>query len=214
MIKKKSIYDEMEGNRLAIGGALANPEFIKVMSPLGYDRKEFNFGNSLLAKMVAQQEEREQEQNGQKASTQKLRNAYKEANAMYMIHLNFARMVVVPDSHAWNDMKLSGIRRKDMAGWLIQVKAFYKHAPTVAELLALRGISAEELAQTQAMIEAVADARIQQNQSRSRKQVAKERRDKERKEMQLWMSKFIKAARYAFDEDKQQLEALGIVVPS
>lgn len=211
---RKSIYDELESNRLALGGALANPEIIKVMSPLGFDRKEILTGNSLLAKMVAQQEEREEEENKQKASTQKLRDAYKEANALYMTHLKVARLAVVPNSHAWNDMKLSGSRSQDMSGWLIQVKAFYKHAATVAGLLAYRGITAEELAQAQAMIEAVADARIAQNKCRSNKQVAKVRRDQERKEMQKWMSKFIKAARFAFDEDKQQLEALGIVVPS
>jgi len=40
------------------------------------------------------------------------------------------------------------------------------------------------------------------------------KRDQEREALQQWMRKFIKAARYAFDEDKQQLEALGIVVPA
>jgi hypothetical protein len=214
MIKKKSIYDELESNRLAISGALANPAFIKVMSPLGFDRKEILSGNSRLQKMMNQQEERLHEENLQKASTDQLRKAYQEANALYMKHVKFARMAIPAQSQLWNDMKLSGIRRKDMAGWLAQVQSFYRYAGTASELLAQRGITADELAQAQAMIEAVADARVQQNRCKSNKQIAKERRDKERKEMQLWMGKFIKAARFAFDEDKQQLEALGIVIRS
>lgn len=211
---RKSIYNELESNRQVVAGALASPEIIRIMSPLGYDRKEINFGNSLLTKMANQQDEREHEENLQKISTQKLRGAYKEANTLYMGHLKFARLLFAPQSQGWNDMKLGGKRSQNMAGWLMQAKSFYKYAIPLADTFAQRGITAEELAQAQAMIEAVADARVQQNQSKSRKQIAKERRDQERKEMQRWMSKFIKAARYAFDEDKQQLEALGIVVPS
>ncbi|MEK6477659.1 hypothetical protein WJR50_08995 [Catalinimonas sp. 4WD22] len=211
---RKSIYDELESNRQIVAGALASPEIIRLLSPLGYDRKEINFGNGLLTKFANQQDEREHEENLQKESTQKLHEAYKAVNTRYMGHLKLARMLFTPQSQAWNDMKLGGKRSQNMTGWLVQVKAFYKYAIPLADTFAQRGITAEELAQTEAMIEAVAEARIQQNQSKSRKQVAKERRDRERKEMQQWMSKFIKAARYAFDEDKQQLEALGIVVPS
>ncbi|WPP51578.1 hypothetical protein [Catalinimonas niigatensis] len=214
MLKKKSIYDELENNRLAIGGALANPAIVKALSPLGFDRKEILSGKALLQKMMNQQEERLHEENLQKASTDQLRKAYQEANTLYMKHVKFARMVIPAQSQLWNDMKLSGIRRKDIAGWLGQVQSFYRYATTAAGLLAERGITADELAQAQAMIEAVADARVQQNSCKGNKQLARERRDKERKEMQLWMSKFIKAARFAFDENKQQLEALGILVRS
>lgn len=213
-MKKNGIYNELESNRLIISGALSSPQIIKALAPLGFDRKEIMNGNSLLARMSGQQEQREQEENLQKASTRKLRDAFKEANALYITHLKFARMTIPPNSQAWHDMKLEGKRRRDMAGWFMQVKAFYKYAGAVSEQLAQRGITAEELAQVQAMIEAVADARVEQNKYRSSKQVAKVRRDEERKALQLWMSKFIKAARFAFDEDKQQLEALGIVVPS
>ncbi len=55
---------------------------------------------------------------------------------------------------------------------------------------------------------------MEQNRHRGNKQVAKVRRDEERRAMQEWMAKFIRAARYAFQDDKQQLKLLGIVVPS
>ena len=210
----KSIYDELEYHRLIINGALANPDMLKKLATLGYDRKAIVKGQQMLTKMKNQQQERETGENSQKASTQQLRQAHRKADAQYVAHVKLARLIVPKDNQAWNDMKLSGRRRKDMAGWLVQTQAFYQHAPAVAELLAQRGITAEELAQTQAMIEAVAEARVAQNRYKGAKQVARVRRDEEREALQQWMSKFIRVARLAFEDDKQQLEALGIVVPS
>ena len=210
----KSIYDELEYHRLIINGALANPAILKKLSALGYDRKAILKGEQLLMKMKAQQQQRETGENSQKAGTQQVRTVRQEANARYMTHVKMARLIVPKESQAWNDMKLSGIRRKDMTGWLMQTQAFYEHAPAAGEVLAQRGITREELAQVQKMIEAVSQARVEQNRRKGGKQVAKVRRDEERKALQQWMSKFIRAARYAFEDDKQQLEALGIVVPS
>ena len=213
-MKKNSIYHELEYHRLILSGALANPAILKKLAALGYDRKSIVAGQQLLTKMKNQQQLRETGENSQKASTQQVTQARQDANDRYMSHVKLARLIVPKDSQAWNDMKLSGRRRQDMAGWLMQTQAFYQHAPAVAELLAQRGISAEEVAQTQAMTEAVAEARVEQNRHRGNKQVAKVRRDEEREALQKWMSKFIRAARYAFEDDKQQLESLGIVVPS
>ena len=213
-MKKTSIYDELEYHRLIINGALANPMILKKLSALGYDRKAILEGQQLFMKMKAQQQERETGENSQKASTRQMRQVRQEADARYMAHVKMARLIVPKESQDWNDMKLSGQRRKDMAGWLIQTQAFYEHAPAVEEALAQRGITREELTQVQKMIEAVSEARVEQNRRKGSKQVAKVRRDEERKALQQWMSKFIRAARYAFEDDKQQLEALGIVVPS
>lgn len=214
MKKKKGIYEELEYYRLIISGALANPEVLKQLAALGYDRKAILAGQKQLLKVKSQQQVRESGENSQKASTQSMRQSYQEADARYLSHVKLARLIVPANSQVWNNLQLTGRRRKDLAGWMMQTEAFYQHAPAVAELLAQRGITPEELTQTQAMIEAVGEARVEQNRQRGDKQVAKVRRDQERKALQQWMTKFVRAARYAFAEDKQQLEALGIVVPS
>ena len=212
-MKKQGIYDELEYHRLILSGALANPAVMKKLVALGYDRKSIVAGQQLLNSMRNQQQERELGENSQKLSTQRVQQARQTADAQYMIHLKLARLIVPADSQAWNDMKLGGRRRRDMAGWLMQTQAFYQYAPAVADLLARRGITADELAQARAMVEAVAEARVEQNRCKGHKQVAKVRRDEEREAMKQWMGKFIRAARYAFQDDKQQLEVLGIVVP-
>lgn len=211
---KYGIYDELERSRLMIEGALANPKIIQALAKVGMDKKEILRGKALLLKMGNQQYERESEGNAQKETTRQLRKAYADAHALYITHVKYARMVVSPQSETWDNLKLSGIRRKDMNGWLSQAEAFYRNVSAIGALLAARGITSEELAQAQAMVEAVAAARVQQNRYKSNKQMAKERRDAERKALKQWMRKFVKAARFVFDEDRQQLEALGIVVPS
>jgi hypothetical protein len=209
-----SIAEELESSRQMIEGALASPEIMKVLAGLGMDKKEILRGKSLFLKMSGQQDTREAEQNNQKEATEALYTAQAEAHSLYMKHVKYARLAVPAKSKAWNNMKLSGNRRKDLTGWLMQTRAFYNYAPAVADALAQSGISGEELAQAQAMVEAVAAARIQQNLGKSKKQRAKVQRDKDREALQQWTRKFVKAARFAFDEDKQQLEALGIVVAS
>lgn len=211
---KTSLYKEIENHRLIISGALANPVVLKKLAEMGYDRKAILAGQQRLLKMKNQQQLRESGQSSQKASTTQMRQAFQQADARYMGHLKLARLIVPKESAAWDDMKLTGSRRKDMAGWLMQTEAFYRHAPAVADLLTPRGITAEDLNQTQAMIDAVGAARVEQNRHRGNKQVAKVRRDEDRQAMHEWMAKFIRAARYAFQDDKQQLEVLGIVVPS
>lgn len=213
-MRRRGIYDELEKSRLMIEGALSNPKMLQALARVGMDKKEIVRGRDLLLKMGNQQYERESEENAQKETTRQLHKSFTDAHAVYITHVKYARMVVPPQSEAWDNLKLTGIRRKDLNGWLAQAQAFYRHVGAVAELLAARGITPEELAQAQAMVEAVAQARVQQNLYKGNKQSAKEKRDQERKALKQWMRKFVKAARFAFDEDKQQLEVLGIVVPS
>ncbi len=208
----KGIYDELERARLAIQGALANPEMIKALTPLGFDRKEILKGLELQQSMQLKQQVRQREQNGQKESTQQMRIAFDTAFRQYMEHVKLARLIFPVRSREWNDLGLGGKRSRSLAGWLAEAQTFYQNTLPIADRFALRGITAGELSQAQAMIEAVADARVQQNKSRSTYQIAKEKRDTEREALQQWMRKFVKAARYAFDQDPQQLEALGIVV--
>ena len=56
MKKKKSIYEELEYYRLIISGALANPEVLKQLAALGYDRKAILAGQQQLLKLKSQQQ--------------------------------------------------------------------------------------------------------------------------------------------------------------
>lgn len=211
---KRTIEGRLEQAHMAIEGALNTPGIIKALIPLGYDRKAIQGGKALYEQAILQQSLRESEYNTQKDNSSMLKDAFAEARKMYIEHVKLARLSIPPDRYHWHNMKLRGSRKNDMTGWLFQAQAFYRHTAPVAELLAKRGISQEELAQAQAMVEAVAASRVKCNYGKSNAQQAKEQRDKAMQDLQAWMKKFMKAARYAFDENKQQLEALGVVVTS
>jgi hypothetical protein len=209
---KKGIHDELKRFELIIEGALANPTIMQALAKLGYDKKEILRGKDLWLAMENQQNEREDEETNRKEATRQLQATQADAYARYINHVKFARMVIMPQTKVWENMKLTGPRHSSLNQWLVQAEAFYRHTGAVADLLAQRGISAEELAQAKALIAAISNAQVQQNASKSKLQMAKVKRDQERKALQTWMRKFIKMARIAFEEDKQQLEALGIVV--
>ena len=210
---KRGINHELKRYHLVIEGTLTNPKIMQALAKQGYDRKEILRGKDLLLNAENQQHERENEKNAQKEATRHLHAAQDNAYALYMHHLKFARLTVQPESKPWDDMKLGGARSKDLNGWLVQAAAFYRNIGPVADMLIQNSsITADDLTRAQGMIAAVTDAQVKQNLSKSNYQKTKLRRDNERKALKAWMSKFIKTVRFAFDEDKQQLEALGIVV--
>lgn len=160
------------------------------------------------------QEQKKGKLTSQKEITHGLREAYKEGYALYIRYVKLARLVLEPNRKHWNDMHLSGMRKKGITGWLTQAKIFYSNIEPVKDQLLKQGITEDEIEQVKAMIEAVEAAHVAQNHDRSHAQQAREQRDAVRADLRQWMKRFKKALRYAFDENRQQLEALGMVVPS
>ncbi|MFP4092666.1 MAG: hypothetical protein ACLFT3_20320 [Cyclobacteriaceae bacterium] len=145
-MKKNGIYDELESARLAIQGALANPEMIKVLAPLGFDRRELLRGQELQQSLQLKQQARMREENGQKESTQQMRQAFDAAFRQYMEHVKQARLIFAAKSREWNDLKLGGPRSKNLVGWLAEAKAFYLNALPLADSFSQRGAGGDALA--------------------------------------------------------------------
>ncbi len=211
----KSIEQQLHEAILAIDGALAKPAIVAAMTPLGYTRKKIFEGRALQRKAAMLQDTLAGSQGSRKEVTARLDSAFQEANKLYMKHIKAARLAIpAEDVKSWHNLRLDGLRKKTKSGWISQTQAFYNNVAPVQALLAQHNVSADELAQTQAMIEAVQAALVRSNDSKSQAQQAKEQRDNTMKELNAWMKKFMKAARFVFDDNKQQLEALGVVVPS
>lgn len=80
---KIGIYDELESARLAIYGALADPAIIKILTPLGYDRKEILKGKRRYEKVVMYQDQKDSKLNSQKETTHGPHEAYKDMRCTY-----------------------------------------------------------------------------------------------------------------------------------
>ena len=211
---KNTIDNSLERARIAIEGAMAQPELMKKLAKHGYDLKKMKDGLALHNRIKLHDTAKSKGMGGQKKFTQDFARIRQDVDKMYAYHLQVARLALRDDATLWDVLQLNGARKKSIASWLLQVQAFYDNVPQVMEAMNFRGVSKEELEQGRAMVEAAAALRIRQASKKGATQSATARKTEMRKELNVWMRDFLYIARFAAKEDAQQLEALGLVVRS
>ncbi len=210
---KNTIDNSLEKARIAIEGALGQPEMLKKMAKHGYDLKKIMEGKALHDQVKLFATAKSEGIGGQKKSTRDFARIREDIDEKYAYHLEVARLALREDSSLWDMLQLKGVRKRTVAGWLQQVQAFYGNIHRVMEAMNFRGVSQEELAQVQAMVEAAATLRIRQASKKGESQSATAQKKKMKAALDLWMKDFFYIARFVAKDDMQQLEALGMVVP-
>jgi len=208
----RKIDDQLAEVRLAVAGVLENPEIMKKLEKLNYTKKMVQEGNAHINKIEMLGVQQDDGHGLQKSATLQLRAAKTEAHTLYMRHLSIARIALSQHPELWDVLKLKGVRKQAISGWIRQTSAFYNNISRVQDIMDKHGVTADEVAQGKAMIEAIASYQVQQSKGKSQKQQATQERQEARKALQLWMRDFLYIARYALKDNKQQLEALGQVV--
>ncbi|MEQ9439349.1 MAG: hypothetical protein RIG62_09885 [Cyclobacteriaceae bacterium] len=211
---KYSYADRLERARLVIEGALANTNITKKTALYGFDRKACQQAHLLYEAAYGLQVTKDGELGAQRDTTQARRKAQQEAHQLYMMHVKIVRMAVPKEEELWKKLGLTGKRDTSLTGWLTQVNRFYQNVSQVQEVLAQFNVSPEALQQAQAKVEAVAAMRVDQNRTRSQSQQLREQRDAALHKLEKWVRHFRKIAEIAFEDNPQQLEALGMAVPS
>lgn len=211
---KQTIDNSLEQARIAIEGAMGQPELMKKLVKHGYDLRAMKKGLSLHNRIKLYDTEKSEGIGGQKKFTQDFARIRQDIDTAYDYHLQVARLALRDDATLWDVLQLNGPRKRTIASWLLQVQAFYNNIQQVLEAMNFRGVSKEELEQVQAMVEAAATLRIRQASKKGATQSATARKTQMRKELNVWMRDFLYIARFAAKEDAQQLEALGLVVRS
>lgn len=209
-----TIVLQMERVRIAIQGALNSPSILKQLALYGYDRKKVLEGKALYEKMKLLENTMKQEKGAQLKTTDELHAAFDQAYRQYIKHVKIARMAIPHNRELWRILDLSGERKRTISGWLYQAETFYMNLYHIESAMANFGVTSEELSQAQAMMEAVAAARVKQFGDISEAQLAKKERDNALGALNDWYRKFIIIAKVALDNNPQMLEALGIMVRS
>jgi len=209
---KGKLEEQLEEVRLAVEGTLANPAIMRKLEKYGYTQKEMKVGKGLIKNVELLTTHQGEGFGVQKSATWQLQEARKEAHTLYMKHLSIARIALRQQAEVWHVLQMNGRRKENISGWLRQVKAFYNNIQRVQPTLEKYNITADEVAQAQTMVEAIASFRVQQSYGKSEKQRATEQRKAAIKALQQWMRDFLYIARHALKDEKQQLEALGQVV--
>ena len=211
-MQSKRIDAQLREVHLAIEGALQNPVILNKLSKVGYTKQVLLQGESLVKEVERLRSWQDEGKGMQKKATKNFRAARQEVHTAYMRHIAIVRLDLDPKSELWDVLKLIGPREQSIAGWLVQVSAFYNNLNRVQEILDAHRITAEEIAQIQAMIQAIDAHQLGQSKGKSEKQRATKQREKALKEVQEWMADFLYIARHALKDDKQLMEALGQVV--
>ncbi len=202
----------LERTYISIENVRSNPDAAKTLKQVGWTTQDTTQGWNLYQAAYGALDD-QREKNSQKlASTDELRKAERQLRQLYQHHLTLARIAVPYDRGIYQSLELSGTRKVKRSAWLDQVRRFYDNIDKIEAQLASYGVMPEDVAQAQAMIEAVVAARVKQFTAKGAAQQARTQREQAYEELDAWMKKFVRAARYAFADTPQQLETFGIVV--
>lgn len=213
----QSIPERLNEAETALHNAQTDPTLRDALADLGYDEATLEEGKSLLEAAQEAQQTMTAEYSEQYDATETLQEVHERANDTYMRFVKIARVALKNQPGATEALKLSGRRKRTLTGWLEQARTFYDNAlgdDDVLEALGEYNVTSEDLQEGRAQVQAVAEANSVQEQEKGDAQDATEARDAAVDALDEWMSDFFSIARVALDDQPQQLEKLGIVVPS
>lgn len=213
-MKSNSISQRIENARLLITGALRQPIVRQEVAKLGYPLKEIQKGEKLLNKVVLLQTAKKSKYGSQLSASEQCKQDQAAAWETYMYHVKSAKLTFRHDIGTMKRLQLDGPRKVRFAAWMEQSRYFYQEIRQMTEHFAVMGVTADELAQAQAMMEAVADAKRHCKSLAGEAQLATQERNAALKELDAWVSKFTKVARIALNEHDQLLEGMGLLVRS
>ena len=216
MLKSKStsVAQRIEDAQLLINGALRQPTVSQRLAKLGYPLKEIQAGEVLLNKVITLQTMKSSKYGLQLSASEQYKQDQAAAWQQYMYHVKSAKLALRHDMGKQKRLQLDVPRKRSLAGWLEQARYFYQEIQQLPDQFAVMGVTGEELAQSQAMIEAVAAAKRSCKALAGEAQLATQERNQAIKALNVWVRKLSKVARIALEEQDQLLEGMGLLVRS
>lgn len=214
MAKTRSIAQQIQNTRLLIDGALNQPVVTQQLAKFGFPKPEIKKGEVILNQVVLLQTTRSSKYGQQLSAYTHCKQDQAVAWEQYVYHVQSAKLAFRNDLGQQKRLQLDQPRKRSLAVWLTQARYFYQEIQQMPDHFAKMGVTADELAQTQAMIEAMAAANRHCKTLVGEAQLATQQRNTAMKEMNVWVRRFTKVARVALEEHDQLLEGLGLVVRS
>jgi hypothetical protein len=205
------INQTLSASRLIIEGALADPEMIKILEAYGYNRKRLQQSKAQLEKTWMLFDSKETSYQEMKRATLQLKTQRSELRQTYLKHAGILRAYYRDDAATLEELGLNQSTPNALDRFIIRTQRFYTKARSLGEATPDFPIQDEEMAQAQAMITAIGEARVQQLSKKREAQRTTQQQNEAIKELRQWVRDFVAIAKIAFRHDPQQLEALGIV---
>jgi hypothetical protein len=212
-----SMAQFIESSRLLIENAQVLPEVAAVLAGYGYDAARLEEGSRLWSKAEALVRKQAREYGERHQATAEVEAARAELVSTYMKTLKVARVAFADDILAADALKLYGPRKQSLSGWLDQVSTFYSNLRTGSRLAPkmLRfGYGLERLQAEASLVDELRRKIQAQAKESGEAQCATVERDRKLRELDTWVSELSAIARVAFHGSPQELEKLGLLVPS
>jgi hypothetical protein len=215
--QRKSMDQRLLEARIVIDNSLSNQDILDKVTLFGYDQERLQAALALYHNVIDLIMTQRIEYGEQYEATNTLQAAWDTADAAYKRTLKISRLVFEGNAEARNALGLNGRRKTSIGGWIEQTMFFYKAMlETPAFIAAMTPYSYDQakLSAENALVQAVIDAKSQQNTERGQAQEATKARDAKMDELDQWISAYKIVAEVALDESPQKLEQLGWIVPS
>lgn len=138
-----------------------------------------------------------------------------DAHKYYMRFVKFARILFNDDLAAYTALMLSGQRKEDYGGWVIQVQTYYNNMLNndgYLKEMATLNCSKKSILEGKKLLENTIKAKENQEIERGEAQIATTKRDEKIEALDKTISRLKKVCLVVFEEQPQVLEKLGIVI--
>lgn len=207
---KKNQDKFLQRTLIALTNALNTPELLAALERFTYDAAAIQEALAIYERIEDLTQQRERALEAQYQTTQLLNQAKEELLYLFKVHTDTARLAYRREAQYQDTLNLSAAAPRETAACLRHIKRFYAHVP--AAMMAKYHVPQKELAQSAKLRQRVQEVLALQKKTMSQPQQLTQARQQALTELQTWMRRFDKTAQLAFDDQPQQLEALGKVV--
>ena len=208
----RQIDDLFARARVSLTNGRDVPEAQAILAPLGYDAKRLSDGLALLDAAITEADEQTVEYEEQYAATATLGQTLRAWKAVYIPHLELARLKFKGNALA-RVLGLTGERRTDTAGLLGQGRQFYvglRDDAALGAAMAEWKVGPGVVAAALAAIERVEDAAVDQAREAGEAEVATAERDAAVKALTDFLAVYHELARIVLADAPQLMETLGL----
>lgn len=196
---------------VALTNVLNSPELLVIMAQYSFDEKKIREGLKMHGTVDTLTLQREQAQSAQYQATQLLTQAKEDLLNLFRKHLETARLAYLREAADYQDtLHITAIVPRATVDCLKHIKRFYAHIPV--PMMEKYLVPQKELTEANRLAQRVKELLALQIKAKSQPQHLSDARQKAFTALKAWMYRFDKIAQLAFDDQPQQLEALGQTV--
>ena len=199
--------------RLVVNNTKKDREVAKKMAPLGFPARRMQEGEDLLTVVLEMQQAKKTRYDEGWEISNRIEQELLALRPIFMDHVTAVRFAFRRDPATLRTFDVKRISMNKWT-WVEQARSFYETVEAHRKQMIVYGVTAEELDQAKASVEAVIALRDDRMHKKGEAEDSTESRNQASQRLKQWVREFHAAARLALKDNPQKLEAFGLKVPS